>query len=270
MQVQSRHLATAYRRAMRGIAITLVAALPATARAQVGSDAPGAISAFSTFYLATGTLLMDVSKLNPHFERIDLPSASRPGFFTISNDGYSVGMGGYGPVFDRFLLGAEFHTADLGQESSPTGKTNQITTRYWTATAGWALYTGWRVNVAPYVGIGQGTVDLILKSGSGGTPIAPTSGLLFDDIIMAPGTKSVMKGAYVMVQPGLAIDYLALRQQSDRLGLTIGVRFSTAISPNRTTWTYGGHELFGGPDVGPSGGNIRVVMGIGGFRLAGR
>ena len=86
---------------------------------------------------------MDVSKLNPHFGRLDLPTASRPGFSTISNDGYSVGMGGYGPVLDRLLLGAEFRATDLGQESKPAGKTNQITTRDWTATAGWAVYTRW-------------------------------------------------------------------------------------------------------------------------------
>ena len=234
MRVQSGRFPISCRRLVVGITATLAAALPSAARAQGGAGEPGTIPAFSTFYLATGTLLMDVSKLNPHFERLDLPTASRPGFYTISNDGYSVGMGGYGPVFDRPLLGAEFHAADLGQESSPTGKTNQITTRYWTATAGWAAYTGWRVNVAPYVGIGMGTVDLILKSGSGSAPVTASDGLLFDDIIMSPGTKSVMKGSYVMVQPGLAIDYLALRQQNDRLGHAGAPLPAAAIAPPRS------------------------------------
>ena len=177
---------------------------------------------------------MDVSKLNPHFGRLDLPTASRPGFSTISNDGYSVGMGGYGPVLDRLLLGAEFRATDLGQESKPAGKTNQITTRDWTATAGWAVYTRWRVNVAPYVGVGMGTVNLILKSGSGGAPVTASDGPLFDDIIMSPGTKSVIKGSDVMVQPGLTIDYLALRQQNDRLGHAGAPLPAAAIAPPRS------------------------------------
>src|SRR6185436_20684156 len=80
------------------------------------------IAPFSSFFVATGTMLMDVSKLNQHLERNDLDAKDRPGFYAMSNDGYSVGLGGYGAVVQRLVLGAEFHSSDLGEEASPAGK----------------------------------------------------------------------------------------------------------------------------------------------------
>ena len=55
---------------------------------------------------------------------------------------------------------------------------------------------------------------------------------------------------------------------SSRVGVVLGVRFATAISPNRTTWTHNGRTVFGGPDVGPVGGMLRLSVGIGGFKMA--
>jgi hypothetical protein len=239
----------------------------ASAQSSQGQGRVEPISPFSTFYFTTGTLLMDVSKLNPRFERLDLDPKDRPGFYTISNDGYSIGIGGYGSVMRRLVLGGELHIADLGQEANPSGKTNQLTTNYWMGTLGYAIYTSWRVNVVPFLGIGTGSVKLTLKNRNGGATVPDTQDPTFDEVILSPGSQSVMKGNYVMVQPGLGADVLLLRQETDRIGITLGVRFSSQISPNRTTWKYKGREVFGGPDVGPTGGVVRVVAGIGGFRL---
>ncbi|HVZ49821.1 MAG TPA: hypothetical protein VG916_13630 [Gemmatimonadaceae bacterium] len=226
-----------------------------------------ALPAFSNVYLETGTLLMDVSKLNPHFERLDLDAKDRPGYFTISNDAYAVGAGGYGIVMNRVGLGAEFASADIGSESSPSGKTNALTTSYWMGTVGYAMFTSWRLNIMPFVGIGAGTARLTLRDRNGGaSPSAQDPA--FDDIIAAPGEQSTMTGSYTMVQPGLAIDYIVLPTNSTTMGVTFGLRLASAISPNRTTWKYGGQTVFGGPDLGPTGGVIRVLVGFGGFRLS--
>lgn len=263
-------------RIRRGAAAVLVlvaaaALAPAPLGAQVnrpaGREPP---AAFSAFFVSTGTLLMDVSKLNPHFERLDLDVKDRPGFYTLSRDGYSVGLGGYGVVYNRVLVGAEFHTADMGSESSPSGRTNQLTTRYGMGTLGYAAWTTWNLSVTPFVGIGVGTATLTLQNRNGGPTVDPNRDPTFDEVIMSPGRQSVMTGHYVMVQPGLALDYLVLHDTRSTMGLTVGVRFASAISPNRTTWTYGGRTVYGGPDCGPTGGTVRFIVGIGGFHLARR
>jgi hypothetical protein len=248
----------------------LVSAASSSLRAQNRAVRDEPIAPFTTFYLATGTLLMDVSKLNPRFERLDLEEKDRPGFFTISNDGYSVGIGGYGPIMQRFVVGGEWHMADLGQEASPSGKTNQLATKYGMGTFGYAVFTTWRMNIVPFLGLGAGTATLTLKVRGGGPSVPDTLDPTFDEVIMSPGSESSMKGKYVMVQPGIAADFLLLRQETDRIGITLGVRFSSMITPNRTTWTYNGREVFGGPDLGPSGGVMRVTLGVGGFRLGSR
>ena len=247
------------------VALALAAAdRPADAQSMAGNPP------FTTAYLSAGTLLMDVSKLNPHFERTDLALADRPGFFTISGDGFSVGVGGYGAVHNRLTLGAEWNSANLGEESSPLGKTNQLTTSHWMGTVGYAIYTSWRVNVVPSLGVGTGTVTLTLKDRAGGTTVSDTQDPTIDEIIASPGALSKVTGSYVIVQPALAVDFLILNQTTSRVGLTLGVRMASAISPNRTTWKYAGREVFGGPDVGPAGGVFRLVLGIGGFRLSDR
>lgn len=243
-----------------------VAASAATAQSSMDRKP---IPAFSTFYVTTGTMLMDVNRLNPHFERLDLPAADRPGFYTISNDGYSVGVGGYGPVFNRLIAGGEWHSAQMGEEASPTGKTNALATSYWMGTMGFALWTSWRLNVVPFAGVGVGNVKVTLTSRDGGPSVPDGIDPTFDEIVLASGSRSVINGSYLMVQPGMAVDFLMLNQTEDRIGLTLGVRFTSMISPNRTTWTYQGREVFGGPDSGPTGGSVRVLVGIGGFRMGG-
>ncbi len=253
--------------------VVVVATAASAADAQTPGSAVGRTRApippFSAFWVSTGTLLMDVSKLNPHFERLDLAQVDRPGFFTLSNDGYSLGVGGYGPVTGRIVLGAEWSTASMGEEASPSGKTNAISTTYAMGTLGFAAWTNWRINVIPFAGIGLGKVKLTLKSRDGGPTVPDTQDPTFDEIIMSPGSLSQIDGSYLMVQPGLAVDFLILNQTSQTIGLTLGVRFSSVLSPNRTSWTYQGRDVFGGPDTGPTAGSVKVILGVGGFRMGG-
>lgn len=255
--------------ATTALAVALAVALTVSGRPASGQPSAGnaPLAPFTTVYLSAGTLLLDVSKLNPHFERTDLPVAERPGFFTISDDGFSVGIGGYGAVHGKLTLGGEWNSADLGEEASPSGKTNQLTTSHWMANVGYGVYTSWRVNVVPSIGLGTGTVTLTLKDRDGGPTVPDTQDPTIDEIILSPGALSKVTGSYVIVQPAVAIDFLILRQTTSRMGVTLGLRMASAISPNRTSWKYKGREVFGGPDVGPTGGVIRVALGVGGFRM---
>ena len=261
------------RRAARALALAAVlaavlAAAAAPLRAQGGDQ--GFVTPFSSIFISAGKLLMDVSRLNPRFERPDLALLLPPqhtGFDAISNNGFSIGAGGYTPV-GRVLLGGELQYADFGEESSPAGKTDRLETSYGMATVGYAVFSGWRFTVYPFLGVGAGQVTLTLKSRNG-VPQSPlTSDPAFDDIVLGNVSESKLTGSYVIVQPGLGFDYLALRNTSSHVGLVLGVRFSSAISPHHATWSYAGRSVFGAPDVGPSGTMLRLVVGIGGFRVA--
>lgn len=266
--LHDRNLRGTRRLGLTALAALIVPLVAASASAQA-STARGAVAPFSSVYVATGSLLMDVSKLNARFERSDLPAAQRPGFYTISNDAYSVGLGGYGVVLNRMLIGGEWHSADLGEEANPSGKTNQLQTTYFMGTLGYPAFTGWRITVFGFLGVGYGSLKLTLKNRDGGPTVPNDRDPTFDEILASPGSRSDISGNYVMVQPGLGIDFLVLGDEDAARGLTLGLRVGSAISPNRTKWKYGGRDVFGGPDAGPTAGTLRVQAGYGGFRLGG-
>jgi opacity protein-like surface antigen len=242
-------------------------ALAVPARAQ--GDVNGFVTPFSAVFVSVGRVAMNVGDLNARFARPDLlllVPPQRTGFDAIADHGYTVGIGGYAPV-GRALFGGEWNYADIGTESSSYGKTNHLETNYAMATVGFAAWTGWRFTVYPFMGIGLGNVKLTLQDRFG-VPQAPlTQDPSFDEIVLNNAPASVINGSYLMFQPGLGFDYLALRDDKSHHGWVIGLRLSTGITPHRTTWTYQGRSVYGAPDVAPAGTMLRVVFGIGGFRM---
>ena len=77
MRVKSRWIPALNQCFRVGVAVAAVTIVTRTALYAQASKKDEPIAPFSTFYLTTGTLLMDVSKLNPHFERTDLAAAKR-------------------------------------------------------------------------------------------------------------------------------------------------------------------------------------------------
>ncbi len=259
-------------RARRAAGVATFAALalapPAPARAQGESN--GFVTPFSTVFISVGKMLMNVGDLNARFARPDLLQLvppQRTGFDAIADHGYTLGIGGYAPV-GRALFGGEWHYADIGTESSSYGKTNHLETNYAMATVGFAAWTGWRFTLYPFMGIGPGSVKLTLRDRFGVPPSPLTQDPSFDEIVLNNAPESVITGSYLMFQPGLGFDYLALRGDKSHVGWVLGLRFSTAITPHRTTWTYQGRSVYGAPDAAPAGAMLRVMFGVGGFRMA--
>ncbi len=247
--------------------LTFIAPSPALAQAPLPTP-DDFVTPFSAVWITTGKLLVDVRKLNDRFSRPDLATgAVRPGFDALSNDGFIIGGGAYTPI-GRVMLGGEFHYSDIGLESSPAGKTNQLTTNYFMATVGYAVWTNWKVSITPYFGVGIGKMTLTLKNRDGGPTIPATASPTFDDVVFSPGQQSRLIGSYYLMQPGIAVDYLVLRDTNSRVGVTLGLRLGTSITPNRTTWQYRGRDVFGAPDAGPVGPSMRLIFGIGGFKMS--
>ncbi len=254
-------------RFLRAAALLLLAAASAVDVRAQGSDF---ITPFTNVFGTFGSFKLDVSKLNPRFERPDLKLLTPPrvtGFDAQSGNAVEYGVGGYAPV-GRLLLGGEYQYGEGGVETSPQGKTDHLESNMIMASVGYAVMSGWNFTFFPYFGIGAGKLTLTLKNRDGGPTVSSAQNPTFDEVVFSPGMSSVLSGQYVIVQPGLGLDYLLLQDKKSQRGFTLGLRFSTSIKPHRTTWTYQGREVFGGPDAGPLGTSIRLVFGIGGFRFA--
>lgn len=232
----------------------------AQTQATLAGDPP--IAPFSNFYVTTGTVLVDVGKINAHFTPAN-------GFYAISNDAYSLG-GGFSVPVGKLTLGAQYHYFDIGIESSPQGKTDQMTAKFVLAEVGYNFLNFWHWNLYGSFGVGVGTNTLIFRDRNGGPTVSETVDPTFDEILAKPGLKSELTGTFFILEPALGVDYLVLANTDSHIGLTIGFRVATAITPNRTTWKYKGRDVFGSPDAGPAGAQICLQFGVGGFRLASR
>ena len=242
--------------------IAATGALLALAFARAGAQdtsANPAIAPFNSVFISLGNAFTNVDLLNVRFDSTH--------YDAIAGHGFSIGGGFYVP-FGRALFGAEYHEADFGFESTATGRTNKMNSRYWMGTVGYALYTTWQFNIVGLLGAGMGTTTIKISDRNGGATVGTSVDPLFDDILGNPGFSSTLTGSYSVFQPAVGVDYLMLRSAKSHVGVTFGLRFGTTISPHRTAWSYEGRNVVGAPDAGPVGSFLRLSLGIGGFKLA--
>jgi hypothetical protein len=226
--------------------------------AQDAPDNPP-VAPFNNVFISLGNAFSNVDLLNVRFD------SAR--YDAIAGHGFSIGGGFYVP-FGRALFGAEYHQADFGFESTGTGRTNKMNSRYWMGTVGYALFTTWHFNFVGFLGVGMGTTKITVSNRNGGATVGTSVDPLFDDILSNPGFSSTLTGLYSVFQPAVGVDYLMLRSDKSHVGVTFGLRFGTTISPHRTAWSYEGRNVVGAPDAGPVGSFLRLSLGIGGFKLA--
>ena len=225
--------------------------------AQDAPDNPP-VAPFNNVFISLGNAFSNVDLLNVRFD------SAR--YDAIAGHGFSIGGGFYVP-FGRALFGGEYHDADFGFESTGTGRTNKMNSRYWMGTVGYALHTTWQFNIVGLLGAGMGTTTIKISDRNGGATVGTSIDPLFDDILSNPGFSSTLTGSYSVFQPAVGVDYLMLRSNKSHVGVTFGLRFGTTISPHRTAWSYEGRNVVGAPDAGPVGSFLRLSLGIGGFKL---
>lgn len=219
------------------------------------------VAPFTNVFVAIGTAYTNIGNLNQRFDTTR--------FDALSGHGFSIGGGGYIP-WGRALFGGEYHSTDFGFEDNAAGRTNKMSGAYWMATAGLALYTSWQFNIVGVLGVGQGSLKLVVSDRNGGATVGNAGNPFFDDILSNPGSSSTINGSYTIVQPAIGVDYLMLRSDQSHVGVTFGIRIGTSISPHLTDWTYQGRSVVNGPDAGPVGTFFRLTIGIGGFKLVPR
>lgn len=246
----------AVRRAAAAALLALPVAAPLAAQGARGEGVGyGGAFPFATIFVSTGGSLVSTDALNAAIDTAK--------YFAVSNDAITYG-GGARVHWGRMILGAELATSDFGEEGDPTrGRTVALRSRFVLGQVGYAWWAGRHLNLYPMLGVGTGTMVLTLSDRNGGG--APPAGVepTFAEVALHPNFTSKPKATYLLFEPSVGADWLVLRSVGDRMGLTIGARLGTKISPNRATWRLDGRKVIGGPDVGPDGAWLRLTAGIG-------
>jgi len=212
----------------------------------------GSGEAFSVVAASTGMAMMSVDALNAR-----MTSAQ---FAGLSNDAVSYGGSAYF-AYGRALLGAEMQRSAYGQEGLNNGRTDDLSSVQGAITVGYALVSTRSLTLFPQLGVGLGKMNVSMRDagGSRSTVTEPT----FDEIAQAPGSESTVSAKNLLYTIGGGADYLVAPRGASK-GVVLGVRAGVQTSPNRAVWTRGGQNVAGGPDVGPGGPFLRVLVGVGG------
>ena len=253
-------IATAVPGALSGQAAPPAPAGIPTVTATAAAPVEPVVTPFANFYVAAGQAKFDVTGIN---SRLNINN----GFFALSGDGYTTGLGFYIPV-GGIMAGLEYDLLDMGYESTPAGKTDVLKANMLQGRVSFRLLSTWDVTLHGDLQLGVGTVSAKFRDRAGGASLAPATNPTWDEILLKPGAESEMRGTFYTVAPGMGLDYIFLKDAKSQRGFTVGVQFATSLAPHRTAWTYGGRDVFGAPDGAPVSTQVRITVGYGGFALA--
>ena len=181
-------------------------------------------------------------------------------FAGLSNDAVSYGASGYF-AYGRALIGAEVHRSAYGEEGLNNGRTDDLSTVQGAINVGYAVLATHHLSLFPQIGVGLGKVDVTLRdrNGTRSAAVEPS----FDEIAHTPGPESQLSAKALLFSAGAGVDYLVAPRGASK-GVVLGLRAGVLASPNRAIWTRGGQSVSAGPDVGPGGGYLRLMVGVGG------
>ena len=239
------------RPAARGV-LALIVTLIAQRSAHAQNVGAGSQPSFGALMLSTGMAMMSVDALNARM------TSSQ--FAGLSNDAVSYGVSGRF-AYSRALIGAEFNRSAYGEEGLNNGRTDDLSSVQGAITVGYAVLSTTHLSIFPEVGAGLGMVNVVLRDRNGvqSAAVEPS----FDEIAQTPGPESTLSAKALLYSFGGGADYL-IAPRGARKGVVFGLRAGVLASPNRAIWTRGGQSVSAGPDVGPGGRYLRLMVGLGG------
>jgi hypothetical protein len=233
-------------------------ALPTISATAKAPEEP-AVTPFAHLYISGGQAKFDVSGINARFNTSN-------GFFALSGDAYTTGLGFYIPVAG-IITGLEYNMMDMGFESTPAGKTDVLKANMLQGRVGFRIFSSWDMTLHADLQMGGGIATVKFRDRTGGASLSPSTNPTWDEILLKSGGESEMRGTFYFIAPGMGLDYIFLKDAKSQRGFTIGVQVASSLAPHRTSWTYGGRDVFGAPDGAPVGAQLRVTLGYGGFNL---
>lgn len=194
------------------------------------------------------------------WQRLDLDELNTrmvlSGFPSISEDLVSLG-GGFWGWKERVLIGGEGHVLLGSDEVTSDGAfKTRMSGGYGQLDLGYRIYAADRLNVAPIVGLGGGSVsvDLIERS----SPV-------FDEVLGDPLTGAHLSASGFRIDLSVAMDVQLTRrvkEDDSEDGFAVGLRAGYAFSPGGWDWRLNDEtDLPGGPGIGLGGPYVRLMVG---------
>lgn len=188
---------------------------------------------------------------------------SARGYPTFGRSSVILGIGMYGTIDNRVMLGGEWNGLIKGNREHE-GRTVYLGGGYGTLGIGYAVNMSRRLRVYPRVGVGVGGFGLVFETRE--------DTVNFDDALADPDGYAEMSRGYLpsfnrehgVVDVGAGLEYMPTRSgRGTFIGLRLGYLFA---SSSDTAWEFNKRPVTGGPPASVAGPYIRMVLGAGARR----
>ena len=199
-------------------------------------------------YFSTGVNFFNLSKLNDKLKNSGYPE--------LSSNFWAFGGGGYGIVYNRFIIGGEGY--GFGDTASNSQYKVSLGGGYGFFNFGYLLFSSSSIKLYPLLGIGGGGLTLKL--------IPKSNNLKFNELLSDPKRMSTLSNGFLLVNLGLGMDYLLpLAENKDgKGGVLLGIRVGYILCPAKGDWGVEDIEVSDVPSLDFSGFYFRIVIGGGG------
>ncbi len=192
-------------------------------------------------YFSAGFSLPTIDQLNARLKNFD--------YSELDKQLVSYGFGFYGEVGKGVIIGFEWSRSRSGEKTSTDGTVSEkLENSMWFINIGGMVLNLPMLRVFPYVGVGAGTMTLILKDIS-----LPS----FDEIISGPAGVTRLETGGLLVNPSVAVEF--------KLGThyILGVHGGYVYDPSPGDWKIEDTQISDGPDAGITGPWANIVFGLG-------
>jgi hypothetical protein len=204
-------------------------------------------------YVSIGSqYLTGIGDLNSTLDRAGVRTTERT-TLTLGFGKYAV----FGSPDTPVMLGADAQGA-LGFEDQPNQRDATVGALSGFGSVGYPFVSTDRVRLYPLVGLGLGATVVSFEARED-----DERAVTYDDVLDNPNQRSTLAQGALLAKGALGVEVrytLAFAERTQRG--TVGLRAGYVVDPATFDWALGGGtDLEGGPDAGPAGPYLRLIVG---------
>jgi hypothetical protein len=235
-----------------GLIAALVAVRPASAQPEGKRGSEGEDPERVRFVSIGSQYLTGIGGLNRTLDRAGVTTTERT-VLTLGVGNYAV----FGAPDTPVMLGVDAQGA-LGFEDQPNRRDATTGALSGFGSVGFPVVSTNRVRLYPLVGLGLGATFVGFEARED-----EERAVTYDDVLDNPNQRSTIVQGSLLAKGAVGVEYrytLALADRTQRG--TVGLRAGYVVDPASFDWSLGGgDDLEGGPDAGPAGPYLRLIVG---------